>query len=243
MNVLGIDTSTAATVVVAARGAQVRVLRHDPVGRDRPAHTTAALPLAAEALEALGLAWTDLDRVGVGIGPGSFTGLRSGLSAAAGIARRLEVPLVGVTSPQQLEHAARAVRGDEVPILVVIDGRRRELFVQRGPAGHDEAPPAISVLSRDAVATLGRLDGWLAIGDGARLERDALEGLGGTVPADDDPLHGVDGRSLAALTQVGRGQSADDVRPAYGRDADAVPTAQRPVKPIPGGPTPRAEHA
>lgn len=233
MNVLGIDTSTAATVVVAAAGGQVVVRRHDPVGRDRPAHTTAALPLAAEALTELGLTWTDLDRAGVGIGPGSFTGLRSGLSAAAGVARRLGVPLVGVASPQQLEHAARPARPGIGRVLTVLDGRRQELFVERFDAAGMGG--GVEVVGRGEVAALGSLDGWLVLGDGAVLERAAFEALGAEVPEDADPLHGVDGASLAALTETGAGQPADDVRPAYGRAPDAIPTAQRPVKPIPGG--------
>jgi tRNA threonylcarbamoyladenosine biosynthesis protein TsaB len=236
MNVLGIDTSTSATIVVASAGDRVVVHRHDPIGRDRPRHTTDALPMAAAALAELGLGWNDLERIGVGIGPGSFTGLRSGLSAAAGLARRLAIPLVGVTSPQQLHHAVRTARGADVPMLAVVDGRRQELFVERFVPGEPER--GVEVVRRDAVASLDRLDGWLVVGDGALLEPDAFVALGADLLAADDPLHRLDGHALAALTRTGVPQPADAVRPAYGRDADAVPTAQRPVKPIPGGAVP-----
>lgn len=247
MRLLAIDTSTASTIVVVDNGSRVVVRRHDPVPGGRPAHTTAALPLAAEALAELGLAWTDLDRIGVGIGPGSFTGLRSGLSAAAGLARRLAVPLVGITSTQQLAHAAHAHRGLGHAVLAVVDGRRRELFVERfeglatvdvpvaSSAEHIDLGARPWVVARAEFDTLAPLDGVLAIGDGALLERDALIAAGADVPDPADPLHGLDGHALAALTAVGRPEAADDVRPAYGREADAVPTAARPVKPIPGG--------
>ncbi|MDQ8045637.1 MAG: tRNA (adenosine(37)-N6)-threonylcarbamoyltransferase complex dimerization subunit type 1 TsaB [Patulibacter sp.] len=247
MRLLAIDTSTASTIVVVDDGSRVAVRRHDPEPGGRPAHTTAALPLAAEALDTLGLAWTDLDRIGVGIGPGSFTGLRSGLSAAAGLARRLEIPLVGVTSTQQLAHAAHARRGLRQTVLAVVDGRRRELFVERFDGVPAEVVVGVSlaehldpvsrphVVARDQIDTLGSLDGVLAIGDGALLERDALLAAGADVPDPADALHGLDGHALAALTAAGRPQPADEVRPAYGRGADAVPTADRPAKPIPGG--------
>jgi tRNA threonylcarbamoyladenosine biosynthesis protein TsaB len=251
MKLVAFDTSTASTVVVAADGTRVAGRRHDPVGRERPQHTTAALRLAREALEELGLAWADLDRVGVGAGPGSFTGLRSGLSAGAGLARRLAVPLVPVTATALLAHGAGAgehptdaiaARG----VIAVVDGRRSELFTQAfpgpGPSRAGDASPVVlpvpvglTVLRRDAVAELVALDGWLVVGNGALLERDAFLALGADVPAVDDPRHVGQAEHLAALTAAGEGMPADEVRPAYGRGADAIPTAERPVKPIPGG--------
>jgi tRNA threonylcarbamoyladenosine biosynthesis protein TsaB len=238
---LSIDTSTASTIVIAADDERIALRRHDPVGRDRPRHTTDALPMAADVLAELELDWNDLGRIGVGIGPGSFTGLRSGLSAAAGLARRLGIPLVGITSPEQLHHAARTARGDVVSVLTVVDGRRKELFVERFRAG--EPRGGVEVVRRDAVLEVGSLAGWLVVGDGALLEYDAFVALGADVPPADDPLHGLGGYALAALTATGEPHAADDVRPAYGREADAVPTAQRPVKPIPGGSVPAGPRA
>lgn len=229
MRLLAIDTSTAATVVVAADGERLAARRHDPVERGKPAHTSLGLVLAAEVLTDLGLAWADLDRVGIGVGPGSFTGLRSGLSAAAGLARRLDVPLVALTAHALLDHAARAACGPAQPVLTVVDGRRRELFVARNNAAPSDPADAsaIHVVGRADIAQLGDLTGWLAIGDGARLERGALIDAGAQVPADDDILHRLQPSALAALTGRGNGQLADAVRPAYGRRPDAVPTAER----------------
>ncbi len=221
MNLLAIDTSASATWVVARRAdGTLAARRHDPSGTERPAHTTLGLVLAAEVLAELELDWQALDRIGVGTGPGSFTGLRSGLSAAAGLARRLEIPLVGFTTPQVL-----AASATPRPLLAVVDGRRRELFVERftgaAPGG------GLQVVRRDAVAELGDLTGWLAIGDGALLEAEALAALGAQVPAADSELHRGTPQAVAELVAAGEPQQADDVRPTYGREADAVPTAQR----------------
>ena len=229
MRLLAIDTSSASTIVVAANGDQLAARRHDPEPPGRPEHTSLGLVLAAEALEELTVTWGELERIGVGVGPGSFTGLRSGLSAAAGLARRLEVPLVAVTTHAMLDHAAREAHGNDQRVLAVVDGRRKELFVAcylaapRDPADASE----IEVVRRGEVEQLGGLGGWMAVGDGALLERGALEAAGAQVPPDGDPLHRLQAASLAALSRHGRPQAADAVRPAYGRRPDAVPTAQR----------------
>ncbi len=229
MRLLAIDTSTASTIVVAGDGERLAERRHDPEPGGRPEHTSLGLVLAAEALAELSLSWSDLERVGVGVGPGSFTGLRSGLSAAAGLARRLEVPLVGVTSPALLDHAARAERGAGQSVIAVVDGRRKELFVARlqaAPADPADAS-AIEVVARGGVGGLAPLGGWLAVGDGALLEREAFEAAGAQVPPAGDALHRLQASSLAALTRGGVPKLADTVRPAYGRRPDAIPTAER----------------
>jgi tRNA threonylcarbamoyladenosine biosynthesis protein TsaB len=237
VNLLAFDTSTAGTLVVArSAGGALAERRHIPGDGERPAHTTLGLVLAAQALDELGLTWADLDRVGIGVGPGSFTGLRAGLSAAAGLARRLAIPLVASTATELLAVGAVARAGAR-PLLTVVDGRRRELFVERWThaAAASDAPLAarsasgITVARRSELAErLGGLADWLVVGDGAVLERDALLALGAEVPDPSDPVHQLSAEALATLTAIGVPQDADAVRPAYGRDADAVPTAQRP---------------
>lgn len=229
MKLLAIDTSSASTIVVAADGDRLAQHRHDPGDGGRPQHTSLGLVLAAEALTDLGLAWDDLERIGVGVGPGSFTGLRSGLSAAAGLARRLGIPLVPVTAHAILDHGARTAPGAGTQVLSVVDGRRRELFVARRDAAERDPSDAsgITVVGREALDGLGDLHDWLAVGDGALLEAGRLASLGADVPPLGDPRHGLAATSLAALTAAGVPHGADAVRPAYGRRPDAIPTAER----------------
>jgi tRNA threonylcarbamoyladenosine biosynthesis protein TsaB len=107
----------------------------------------------------------------VGIGPGSFTGLRMGLAAARALAFALELPLAGVSTLDALALGAPGA----VP---VIDARRREVF-----ALLDGGP---SVL---APADLPVEHARTYVGDGARRYRDVIEAAGGEVPPDGSELH------------------------------------------------------
>lgn len=231
MKLLAIDTSSPSTVLVVADGERVLAeRRHDPVGKERPQHTTLGLPLAAEALAEACLTWQDLERIGVGSGPGSFTGLRAGLSAATALALRLDLPVVGLRATALLAAGDRSP-GVERPVLAVIDGRRRELFVERfETADAVLAGGASQVLAVDAAADFAGARGALAIGDGAVLAADALRSAGAEVPEIDDPRHRISPAALALLTAHGTPVSAVDLRPAYGREPDAVPTAEREAK-------------
>jgi tRNA threonylcarbamoyladenosine biosynthesis protein TsaB len=148
MIVLGFDTATAATAV-ALRLADGRTLRarDDPGSGQRPGHTTRLLPLARELLARAELSWRDLERLAVGVGPGTFTGLRIGVATARGLAQTLGVDAVGISTPRVLaqaalaEPAARApARAREDGVLAVIDARRGEVFVAAFAAQERSAP-------------------------------------------------------------------------------------------------------
>jgi tRNA threonylcarbamoyladenosine biosynthesis protein TsaB len=109
MIVLGLDTATPATVVgLTLPDGGVLQARDDPPAEGRPGHATRLLPLAHELLREAGIGWGAIERVAVGVGPGTFTGLRIGIATARGLARSLGVGLVGVSSMRAL---AIAVHG------------------------------------------------------------------------------------------------------------------------------------
>lgn len=89
-------------------------------------HGERMLPLVEELLAEAGWAPSSLDRVGVGVGPGSFTGLRIGVALAQGIALGLDRPVVGVSSLQAMAFAAPPT---DLPTAAVLDARRDEYFV------------------------------------------------------------------------------------------------------------------
>lgn len=240
MIVLGFDTATPATAVGlmtladdvsvpghAARPGDTSVLhdapvleaRDDPGPGERPGHSTRLLALADELLARAGLDWSRLDRIAVGIGPGTFTGLRIGVATARGLAQSLGVRLVGVSSLHALAHgaAARAPR-----VLAAIDARRGEAFVAPYLDGRPLGGPFVLAperLSEALVEPAGA--GWLAVGDGAVRYASILRDLGVQVPDTDSPVHRIHG---AAVCRLGALAPADDelrVLPDYGRRPDA----------------------
>ena len=188
MILLALDTALEACSVAILDGEQVLAARSEPMPRG---HQERLALLVEELMAEAGLAFPALNRIGVTVGPGSFTGLRVGLSFAKGLGFALGRPVVGVGTLQALA-GSRSADGLKA---AVIDARRDQVYVQafRGleAAGHPEALPL-----RDAADLLIKLDplGPTAlIGSGAGL-------LAPTFPnATLDPRSGADPVALARL--------------------------------------------
>ena len=222
--ILAFDTATAATVVgVADEDGTLRAAgRHDPAPGERPGHPQQLLPLAAAALQEAGAAWSELTRIGAGVGPGTFTGLRIGIATARALAQGLGVAVAPVSTLHALALAART-DGDG-PVVAVIDARRGEAFV----AGYDAAgrpvlPPA--AWRPEQLAGVPELvpGAWRAVGDGAVHFREDLEAAGVAVAADDSPLHRVSAAALCRLAAEGPTVQRDALVPEYVRAPDAIP--------------------
>ncbi len=167
---LAIDTATdACSVAVLAEGA---VAAHRSVLMAR-GHAEALMPMVVETLAAAGLGFADLDAVGVTVGPGAFTGLRIGLSAARGIGLAAGIPALGATTLEVLAHGVPEAERAGASIVAVIESKRADLYVQA--FGPDLAPlgePASLMPDGLAVALP---DGPLVLaGDGAARAADAL---------------------------------------------------------------------
>jgi tRNA threonylcarbamoyladenosine biosynthesis protein TsaB len=236
MIVLGIDTATPATAV-AVRLADGRTVqaRDDPPAGERPGHATRLLDMARELLAEADVSWRELDRVAVGVGPGTFTGLRVGVATARGLAQALAAELVAVSSLQALAVAALAAGEPYDAILAVIDARRGEAFAaayERNGAAHSPrqltVPRALAPRDLAGVVAEGRrADGavarrWLAVGDGAVRFAAELRQAGVPSPRDSSQLHRV---SAGAICELGARAhpSADLARvlPDYRRRPDA----------------------
>jgi tRNA threonylcarbamoyladenosine biosynthesis protein TsaB len=242
MNVLAFDTATAATV--AAFGELER--RDDPPPGTRPAHAQKLLTLIEEVLAASQAGWSDVDRIAVGVGPGTFTGLRIGIASAQALAQATGIELVGVSTLASLELAARGAYDDQSPILAVIDARRNEAFVSGagldprvltpealgevagsvggGRVGIESGNGGVTVGNGlvavgDGLVAVG--DGLVAVGDGALRFRDVLERAGATVPDDDSPLHRVSAVHHCVLALDAQPTTNGVIEPHYLRQADA----------------------
>lgn len=148
MRVLGIETSTTQASVALLEGGNVVLERSSA----RPKQSAERLlPLIAELLNEVGWQRSSLDRIGVSVGPGSFTGLRVGIACAQGLSLGLGLPLVGVGS---LRAMARAVP-ESVPGVrcAVLDARRAEVFAAAYAAG----PRAAESLAPLALPTMSAL--------------------------------------------------------------------------------------
>jgi tRNA threonylcarbamoyladenosine biosynthesis protein TsaB len=220
---LVLDTATAATVAGVTLGDGVVERRHDPAPGERPGHVSQALALIEAALAGAGTSLGALERIGVGVGPGSFTGLRIGIATARGLAHATGLPLAAVSTL-----GALAVAAGDGPVLAVLDARRGEAFVALWERGREVRAPAAVSPAALAVAAAGA---ELAVGDGAVRFRAQLEAAGVGVPGDDSPLHRVGAAALARLAASAPIVARDALLPDYVRAPDATPRSKRAAGP------------
>jgi tRNA threonylcarbamoyladenosine biosynthesis protein TsaB len=122
--ILGFDTSAAHCAAALLRGDQIVAQRLELMNRGQAERL---MVLLEEVLAEGGATWADLSAIGVGVGPGNFTGIRIGVSAARGLALGLDIPAVGVTGFE-----ARAANGE----LAAIPAPREQVYA----ALPDQAP-------------------------------------------------------------------------------------------------------
>jgi tRNA threonylcarbamoyladenosine biosynthesis protein TsaB len=222
--VLGIDTATGIASVGVVVG-QRRVERAQAVAGS---HARALLPLIDAVLGDAGIGLADLTRIAVSIGPGSFTGLRIGVSVAKGLALATGLPVVGVPT---LEAYARAIGSRVGLIWPILDARKGEIYAAGFRWRRDELETvmAAAALAPDDLVErlIQRPEACVLVGDGV----DAHRQLWATLP----PL--VECISLlerppsgAVVAQIGRGLEPvrlADLEPAYCRAAEAEVRRER----------------
>jgi tRNA threonylcarbamoyladenosine biosynthesis protein TsaB len=219
--VLAFDTATAETVVGLQTGEEVRAARHTPAEGERPGHASQLLPLAHELLVAAGLTLAEVERIGVGVGPGSFTGLRIGVATARALAQGTGAQLAAIPTLTALAEGAR-LAGHDGNVLAVLDARRGEAFVAPHRDGVALAAPA-AVRPDTLAAFVEGPDSWLAVGDGAIRFRSELQPAGAEIPPDDSPLHRLDATALCRLAASAPPTARDALLPEYVRAPDATP--------------------
>jgi tRNA threonylcarbamoyladenosine biosynthesis protein TsaB len=235
--ILGFDTATSATTVALARGDEIVEARHNPAPGERPGHQTMLLALIDRVLREGNASWEDVERLAVGVGPGTFTGLRIGVATARALAQARGIGVVGVST---LEALAMQVKGSgpktcmqavgpdpSACILAVLDARRGEAFAAAWLGRERLLAPA--ALSPEALAAAAaRLPSRpLAVGDGAVRFRDLLEAIGADIPPDDAAVHRVTARAHCRLATGMPVGGPDQILPEYLRLPDAQTTAQR----------------
>ncbi|MFK7882029.1 tRNA (adenosine(37)-N6)-threonylcarbamoyltransferase complex dimerization subunit type 1 TsaB [Roseobacter sp.] len=130
--ILAFDTSSAHCAVCVLCGEDILAQSSEPMTKGQAERL---LGLCTELMNEAGLSYCDLTALGVGIGPGNFTGIRISVSAARGLALGLGVPSVGISSLEALSY------GHETPCACAVDARRGQVYFQQfdGRAVHDPA--------------------------------------------------------------------------------------------------------
>ena len=191
-------------------------------------HAEALMPLLARVMQQSGIGFRDLDRIAVTTGPGSFTGLRVGLSAARGLALAAHKPVVGVTTLSA--YAAPVVSEDGAsPIISAIDARHDHVYYQV-VSGSGEELVAPQVAAIEDVLAVARLGAPYLVGNAASILAERWPGEA-AAPVAVDTRSGPDIAWVAWL-----GAAADPAyataRPFYLRAPDVKVPGGGPREPV-----------
>ena len=215
MKLLALDCAQrlCAVALYDADSREVLARRDPEIGRG---HAELLPALVDEVLAEAGLAFSDIDRLAVTIGPGSFAGIRVGVAYARGLALALKIPVVGVSGLYAM--AAPLAREAGLPVMATIDAKRERIWAAVvGPDGTTHADPA--ELTAAEAAELASHIPAIIVGDAAPL-----------ILAEEPSLPTMSGGSFADIAEVARiGAELDPAgnapEPAYLRAPDAKPQA------------------
>jgi tRNA threonylcarbamoyladenosine biosynthesis protein TsaB len=181
------------------------------------------LPMVQATLAEAGLRYGDLHAIATTLGPGSFTGLRAGLAAARGLALATGLPAIGISTLEAAAHGVSPQEREGSNVLVAIDTRRDDLFVQGFAEDLRELAPASVATATDAAANAPPGPLVLA-GDATAPLAAALRAIGR------DPIvaraaGAIDVTVVAALAtrRLVHGGTPAPLRPIYLRAPDVTP--------------------
>lgn len=220
MRIVGFDTATDDTVVAATVDGETVAESSAGPGEDgRPVHSDALLGTLTEAAEAAG-GWGKVDRIAVGTGPGTFTGIRIGLATANGIALSTGIALAGVST---LAALALPMLEAGSSTLALIDARRGEVFAALyGPEGESVWSPFVCP-PEDLVSRLKCFGPGLKVGGpGAVRFSDELDWAGVSIAGPEAGTNHLSGRSICDLGAVAElSSTSNPLEPTYLRVPDA----------------------
>lgn len=200
--VIAFDTAAAHCAAALLCGDSIVASRIEKMPRGQAERL---MGLLQDMLDEGGLGWPDVTRIGVGVGPGNFTGIRISVAAARGLALGLGVPAVGVSTHEALAFGAAG------PVLVATAAPRERIYLQ--------ADDRLSLCAADELPDLPR--GAVCIGDRAEIPAHTC---GGTIARPAHPLAEAIAR-IAATREVVPGTRP---APIYLRPADAAPARPGP---------------
>lgn len=213
--ILSMDTTGNACQAVVSAGTMVLSARSEPMQRG---HGEALIPMVEQVLEDAGIGYEQLQRIGVTVGPGSFTGLRVGLAAARGFSATLNIPVVGIGTLEALALTDALLSGVTCQRAAALDARNGLVYGQR--FAEDGTPMEPANVMSDIVFAASVQPGMRLVGPVqaviAALARSTHKpvtlGTNKAVP------------SAAALAELAwNGDPTERPKPLYLKNADAVP--------------------
>ena len=229
MKILALETSAKAVSAAVTENGKVLCSGYQDTGLT---HSRTLMPIVEHILKNTNLTMADMDAIAVSAGPGSFTGIRIGVSAAKGLAFAVDKPAVGVST---LAAMARNVAFADGLIVCAMDARRNQVY----NALFEAKDGSLTRLTEDRAIGLAELAEELkddprpktVVGDGGRLCFDFLQNAG--IPCRLAPAHLLMQNAMSvaleaeALAAEGALVSAQELEPVYLRPAQAERLRQK----------------
>ena len=224
MNILAFDTCLGAVSVAVRRlDGSGRWEMHRAFEPRDQGHAERLMPMIAETMQQAGLKFSDLDRVAVTLGPGTFTGVRGGVAAARGLALASGKAITGTTSlavmAYQADQQLGATRGGRM-LAVTVDARRGSLYVQLFADGWNAAGGPQLLSASEAAAAIGSRP-VVIVGSGAKTLLDAVLAVGGGHADAETLLTGLQPDASALAVLASDLPLVSPLRPLYLRPPDA----------------------
>jgi tRNA threonylcarbamoyladenosine biosynthesis protein TsaB len=232
VNVVGFDTATDDTIVAASRAGETVFEEIAGPGADgRPSHSATLLPALDRAAGELG-GWHRVDRIAVGVGPGTFTGLRIGVATALGLGLSTGASLVAVPTLAALA-AGLAGSGSGELRVPVLDARRGEVFAAVYDSSGEELQPAAAFRPEECARMIGRLERPASTGGPGAVRFAQVFERGGVRQLMADP--GASLLSGSAVCELGATlrplRQGEPLEPIYIRTPDARLWLERDAEP------------
>jgi tRNA threonylcarbamoyladenosine biosynthesis protein TsaB len=170
MNILAVDTALGACSVAVFAGETILAHRFESMERG---HAEAIAPMVEQTMKESGLPFAALDRLGVTIGPGSFTGMRVGLAFMRGLRLALSRPLLGVTTLSAMAHQAMAETGLSLSACVH-QARRGEVYFESCSRNELGSTPSLLPLS-EAASRIDEISGDSSVALAGSMQEQARE--------------------------------------------------------------------
>ncbi len=206
--VLGFDTSLAHCGAAVFSGGDVVAAKYEDMTKGQAERL---IPMIAETLQEAGLSKRDVTAIGVGIGPGNFTGIRISVSAARSMALALGIPAIGVSLLEAL------AEGSNAPVLASIDARRDHVYLQRFADGANRGPELVAFTDIGA--------DWAV--PGLICQGNRANDLGNRLKCSAGPTQYAPASAIARIAARRAGTNQPRPAPLYLRPADAAPARDK----------------